>query len=155
MLFCVDEHAVQAIVVEDAVIDMLRGSPLAIDLLIGICDAWDFRIKPDVPFGPGLDDPPIFGSRAAVSAFGAVLFSVGAAPHEITGGSIITIELHAQLFLTQMSAVFVNRDGIRDRLWAAAFIVQVDKGPYPSVFNEYSGLYDTSVRSFGNRCSEK
>ena len=110
MLFCVDEHAVQAIAVEDTVIDTLRGSPLVIDLLIGICAAWDFRIKPDVPFRPGLNDPPIFGSCAAVSAFGAVFFAVRAAPDEVTGGSVITIGLHAQLFLTQGSAVFVDRD---------------------------------------------
>ena len=139
MLFCVDEHAVQAIAVEDTVIDTLRGSPLVIDLLISICAAWDFRIKPDVPFRPGLNDPPIFGSRAAVSAFGAVFFSVRAAPHEVTGGSVITIGLHAQLFLTQGSAVFVDRDGIRDRFWAAAFIVQVDKGPYPPALKKAVG----------------
>ena len=76
MLFCVDEHAVQAIVIEDAAIDTLCGSPMVIDLLISICAAWDFRIKPDVPRGSGLNASPIFGSCAAVSAFGVVFFSV-------------------------------------------------------------------------------
>ena len=46
-----------------------------------------------------LDTPPIFGFRAAVFAFGAVFFSIAAAPHEITAGNVITIGLHAQAFL--------------------------------------------------------
>ena len=139
MFFCVDEHAVQAIVVEDTVIDTLRGSPLVIDLLIGICATGDFRIKPDVPFKPDHNDPHIFGRRAAVSVFGAVFFSVRAAPHEVASGSVITIGLHVQLFLTQGRAVFVDCDGIRDCFGAAAFIVQVDKGPYPSALKKAVG----------------
>lgn len=41
----------------------------------------------------------------------------------MAGGTVITIGLHAQLFLTQRSAVFVERDGARERLWAVDFIV--------------------------------
>ena len=100
MLLCVYEHVVQAVIIEDTVVNTFRGSALLIDFLIGICATGDISVEPDIPFGPGLDDPPIFGIRAAVPAFGAVFFPIGAAPHEVTAGAVITIGLHAQLFLT-------------------------------------------------------
>ena len=103
MLLRMYEHAVQSVIIEDAVVDAVvdafRGGALFIDLLIGICAAGDIRVEPDIPFGPGLDDPPIFGIRAAVFAFGAVLLPIGASPHEITGGFVIPIGPHAELFL--------------------------------------------------------
>ena len=99
MLLCVYEHAVQAVIIEDAVIDTFRGSTLFIDLLISICAAWDIGVKPDIPFGSGLDDPPIFGIRAAVFAPGTMFFPIGTAPHEVTAGMVITIGLHTQFFL--------------------------------------------------------
>lgn len=99
MLLCVYEHAVQAVIIEDAVVNTFRSSALFIDLLISICAAGDIGVKPDIPFGPCLDDPPISGIRAAVSASGAVLLPIGAAPHEVTAGFVIAIGLHAQVFL--------------------------------------------------------
>ena len=99
MFLCVYEHAVQAVIIEDAVIDTFRGGALVINLLISICAAGDIGVKPDIPFGPGLDDSPIFGIRAAVFAFGTVIFPIGAAPHEVTAGLLITIGFHAQIFL--------------------------------------------------------
>ena len=100
MLLCVYEHTVQAVAIEDAVVDAFRGGALVIDLLISICAAGDIGVKPDVPVGPGLDDPPIFGIRAAVFAFGTVILPIGAAPHEVAAGFVITVRLHAQFFLT-------------------------------------------------------
>ncbi len=100
MLLCVYEHTVQAVTIEDAVVDAFRGGALVIDLLISICAAGNIGVKPDVPVGPGLDDPPIFGIRAAVFAFGTVILPIGAAPHEVAAGFVITVRLHAQFFLT-------------------------------------------------------
>ena len=99
MLLRMYEHTVQSVIIEDAVVDAFRGGALFIDLLIGICAAGDIRVEPDIPFGPGLDDPPIFGIRAAVFAFGAVLLPIGASPHKITAGFVIPIGPHAELFL--------------------------------------------------------
>lgn len=98
MLLCVYEHAVQAVIIEDAVVDTLRGGALFIDFLISICAAWDIGVKTDIPFGPGLDDPPIFGIRAGVFTFGTVFLPIGAAPHEVTAGFVISIGLHTQVF---------------------------------------------------------
>lgn len=100
MLLSVYEHAVQPVIVENTVVDTFCGSTLFIDILISICAAGDSGVEPDIPFGAGLDDPPIFGIRAAVPAFGTVRFPIGTAPHEVTAGSVITIGLHAQFFLT-------------------------------------------------------
>ena len=100
MLLCVYEHAVQAVIIEDAVVDTFRGGALIINLLISICAAGDVGVKPDIPFGPGLDDSPIFGIGAGVFTFGTVIFPIGAAPHEVTAGFVITVRLHAQFFLT-------------------------------------------------------
>ena len=99
MLLCVYEHAVQAVIIEDAVVDTFRGGALIINLLISICAAGNIGVKPDIPFRPGLDDPSVFGIRAAVFTFGTMRFPIGAAPHEITGGFVITIRLHTQVFL--------------------------------------------------------
>ena len=100
MPLCVYEHAVQAVIIEDAVVDTFRGCALAINLLISICAAGDIGIKPDIPFGPGLDDSPIFGTGAGVFTFGTVFFPIGAAPHEVTAGFVTAIRFHAQVFLT-------------------------------------------------------
>ena len=100
MFLCVYEHAVQAVIIEDAVIDTFRGGALVINLLISICATGDIGVKPDIPFGPGLDDPAIFGIRAAVFTFGTVFFPIGAAPHEVTAGFVTAIRFHAQVFLT-------------------------------------------------------
>ena len=95
MILCVYEHAVQAVIVEDAVVDTLRGGGLFIDFLISIRAAGDIGVKPDIPFGPGLDDSSVFGIRAAIFTFGTVLFLIGAASHEVTAGFVINIGLHA------------------------------------------------------------
>ena len=100
MFLCVYEHAVQAVIIEDAVVDAFRGGALAVNLLIRIRAAGDIGVKPDIPFGPGLDDPAVFGMCAAVFAFRAVALPIGAAPHEVTAGFVITVRLHAQFFLT-------------------------------------------------------
>ena len=99
MFLRVYEHAVQAVIIEEAVVNAFRGGALLIDLLINICATGDIGVKPDIPFGPGLDDPPIFGIGAGVFTFGAMFFPIGAAPHKITAGFVIPIGLHAQLFL--------------------------------------------------------
>ena len=99
MPFCVYEHAVQAVIIEDAVVDTFRGGALLIDFFISICATGDIGVKPDIPVGPGLDDPPIFGIRAGVFTFGAVFFPIGAAPHEVTAGFVVAIGFHEHLFL--------------------------------------------------------
>lgn len=100
MLLCVYEHTEQPVIIEDAVVDSFCGGALVIDLLISICAAGDIGVKLDIPFGPGLDDSPIFGISAGVFTFGTVIFPIGAAPHEVTAGTVITVRFHAQFFLT-------------------------------------------------------
>lgn len=134
MLLCVYEHAVQAVIIEDAVVDTLRGGALFIDFLISIRAVRDVSVKPDIPLRPCLDDPSVSGTRAVVLAFGTVFLPIGTAPHEVTAGLVITIGLHAQFFLAQWGSVFVNSDGIRDCLWLAAFVVEVDECPYLPFF---------------------
>lgn len=63
MLLCVYEHAVQSVIIEDAVVDTFRGGALFINFFISVRAAEDISVKADIPIGPGLDDPPIFGSR--------------------------------------------------------------------------------------------
>ena len=101
MLLCVYEHTVQAVIIEYAVVDTFRGGALTINLLISICATRNIGVKPDIPFGPSLDDLPIFGAGAGVFTFETVIFPIGAAPHEVTAGFVITIRLHTQFFLTQ------------------------------------------------------
>lgn len=99
MLLRVNEHTMQAVIIEDTVVDAFRGGALFIDLLIGICTAGEIGVKPYIPIRPGFDDSAIFGIRAGVFTFGTMFFSIGAAPHEVTAGLVKPIWLHAQLFL--------------------------------------------------------
>ena len=46
MLLCVYEHAVQTVIIEDAVVDAFCGGALVIDLLISIRAAGDIGVKP-------------------------------------------------------------------------------------------------------------
>ena len=45
MLLCVYEHAVQTVIIEDAVVDAFCGGALVIDLLISIRAAGDIGVK--------------------------------------------------------------------------------------------------------------
>lgn len=65
ILLRVYEHTMQTVIIENAVVDAFRGYALVIDLLIGIRAMGDTNVTPDIPFEPGLDDPSIFGMRAA------------------------------------------------------------------------------------------
>ena len=99
MLLCVYEHTVKAVIIEDTVVDTFRGGTLLIDISISICTTGHIAVKADIPFGPGLDVPPIFGICAVVFAFGTVFLSIWATAHEITAGTVITIGIHAEFFL--------------------------------------------------------
>ena len=111
MLLCMYEHAVQAVIIEDAVVNTFRGGALLIDLLIGICATGDTGVKPDIPVGPSLDDSPIFGIRAGVFTFGTMFFPVGAAPHEVTAGFVITIRHNGvpSLSMVMVSGIVFGR----------------------------------------------
>ena len=100
MLLCVYKHTVQAVIIEDAVVDAFRGGALFIDIPVGICTAGDIGVKADIPFGACFDDSPIFGAGTGVFTFRTVIFPIGAAPHKITASFVKTVRLHAQFFLT-------------------------------------------------------
>ena len=136
VLLSMDHHAVQAVIIEDPVVDPFRCGTLVVDFLVGIRAARDFRVKPDIPFRPGLDDPSIFGRGAAVPAFGAMLFPVRAPPHEVSAGLIIAIGNHTPFFLADGCPILVNGYGIRDCFGPPAFIVQVNKRPDSPGFQE-------------------
>lgn len=60
MPFRMDFQPVQAIIIEDPVIDAFRCGTLVINLFIGIRATGDIRVKADIPFRPGFYDPAIF-----------------------------------------------------------------------------------------------
>ena len=123
MLLRVNEHAMQAIIIENTVVDAFRGGALFIDLLISICAPGEIGVKPYIPIRVGFDDPAIFGIRTGVFTFGTMIFSIGAAPHKVTAGLVKPIWLHAQLFLAQGSPVFVNGDGVRNCFRPSTFAI--------------------------------
>lgn len=60
MLFRMDFQPVQAIIIEDPVIDAFRCGTQFINLYIGIRAMGDIRVKTDIPFRPGFYDLVIF-----------------------------------------------------------------------------------------------
>ena len=136
VLFCMDHHAVQAIIVQDSVVDSFRCRTLAVNLFIGFCPARDICVQTDIPFKPGLDDPAIFGRSTAVFTCYAMFFPKRTPPHKVATGFVIAIGDHALPLLADRSPVLVNGYGIRNRLGPPAFIVQVDKGPDVPAFQE-------------------
>ncbi len=136
VFFRMDHHAVQAIIVEDSVVDPFRCSTLVVDFFIGIRAARDIRIQAYIPFGPGLDDPAIFGRSTAVFTFGTMVFSKRTPPHEVAAGLVIAVGNHTQFFLTERRPILINGYCVRDCLRPSAFIVKVDKCPDLPVFQE-------------------
>ena len=136
MLFCMDHHAVQAIIIQDPVVDPLRCRPLVINPFISFCPAWDLCVQADIPFRPGLDDPAVFRRSTAVFTFCTMVFPERAPPHEVAAGLVIAVWDHAFLLLTDGGSVPVNGYGIRNRLRSPALIVQVDKRPDVPAFQE-------------------
>ena len=104
MLLCVYEHLV--LIIEYAVVDMLRGGTLVIDLLIGICAAEDIGIKPDIQFRPELDVLSVFVRSTAVLTFGTVLFSIEAVPHKVTVGVVTKRTAHFSLYVNAFLKVY-------------------------------------------------
>lgn len=139
MFFAVDHHAVQSIIIEDSVVDTFRCRTLVIDLFISVRTAGNRCVKPDVPIRFCLNDTSILRRRAAVFAFDSVVFSKGAAPHKIVLRSVIAIGEHAEPFLTDGRAVFIDLDGIRNRFWTAAVMVKIDKSPDIAVLKQRVG----------------
>lgn len=139
VLFCVDHHTVQTIIIEYPVVDPFSCSALVIDFFIGIRAARDIRVQTDIPFRPGFYDPAIFRRCAAVFTFRTVVFAKRAPPHEIAAGFVIAVGDHAEFFLAEGCPIPVDRYRIRDRLRPPAFIVEVNERPDPAVFQEPVG----------------
>ena len=126
----------QAIIVQDPVVDPFRCRTLVVNLFIGFCPAWDICVQADIPFGLGLDDPAIFGRSTAVFTCCTMLFPKRTPPHEVAAGLVIAVWDHAFLLLTDGGSVPVNGYGIRNRFRPSAFIVQIDKGTDVPAFQE-------------------
>lgn len=69
VLFPVDPQTMQAIVIEDAVVDPFCCRTLVVNLFIGIRAARDIRIQTDIPIRPCFDDPAVFGGGTRYLAF--------------------------------------------------------------------------------------
>ncbi len=60
MLLSVYVQTVKSVIIQDAVVDAFRGSPLLIYFFVSIRAAWDVGIKPDIPFRFGFNDSSVF-----------------------------------------------------------------------------------------------
>ena len=91
VFFCMDHHAVQAIIIQDPVVNSFRYCTLVIDLFIGYCPAGNICVQSNIPFGSGLDDPAIFGRNTAVFTFVTVFLPKRVLSHEVAAGLVITV----------------------------------------------------------------
>ena len=130
MFLSVDFQPVQAVVVQDSVIDTFSSCALFINLFIGIRATGDISVKADIPFWSGFDDPPIFGRRTVMSASGCMIFSVGAPPHQASPGFVKTVRDHTFTSGTDRRSIFIDSNVIVDCFRMAAPIIEVNKCPY-------------------------
>ncbi len=95
MLFKMDAHRVQFVVVQDAVVDPLGCRPVVVDFFPLCCSLWNRRVKADVPIRLGMDGPAIFGFRAGTVAVVHFFQSKRAAPFDRVLALVITPAYHA------------------------------------------------------------
>lgn len=139
MLFCMDPHGMQPIVIQDAVVDPLGGSTVLISLLPQLGLAHHRGIEADVPVRLGMDSAAVLRGRAdAVTLFDLSCF-VRAAPFASMVGPVIAPVSHAVPGLAQGGALLIHPDGFRDPFGITMLGVEVDKREDPPVFEEFIG----------------
>ncbi len=134
-----DHHAVQPIIIQDTVIDPFRSGALVVNLLICNCTTWNCCIKADIPVRFCLYNPSIGRRRALVVTVVHFSHDERAAPHELSAGFVITVWNHAVSFAADRSAIFINGNGIGDRLRMPGFGIQVNEGAYTVLFEQPVG----------------
>lgn len=72
-------------------------------------------------------------------AFVSMVFSIRAAPHEISFAFILPVWKHGKSCIAQRGTVFVNADGIRNCFRASALVVEINKGAYAACLEEVVG----------------
>lgn len=128
----VDAHIMKMVVIEYPVINPFAGSTVIVNHLIFLCSPGDRSIESDIPVGFCVDTASIgrlgtffftsagihsaAGERAAPFA-GMLLPAIPPVDHAVTS--------HAQ-----RSAVYINRDGIRNGIRPAAVVIQINERPY-------------------------
>ena len=60
MLFCVDFHLMQAVVIQNPVVNSFCRGALIVDFLISLRTAGDIGVETDIPFRFRLNNPAIF-----------------------------------------------------------------------------------------------
>lgn len=96
MFLPVDDHPVQAIIIQDPVVDALGCCALVINFFVGISAAWDLRVETDIPLRPGLDDTAILCRGTAILTFRCMMFAQRAAPHEAAAGTVRAVGNHTE-----------------------------------------------------------
>lgn len=109
-----NHEAMQAVIIEDPVVDAFRSGSLVIDLFISFRATRHICIKTDIPIRSCFYNTAIFNGGTAVFAFANMLFSKGTPPHKIALCFIIAIWNHAPSFLTDGCAIFSNLDCVRN-----------------------------------------
>ena len=139
MLLCMDPHGMQPIVIQDAVVDPLRGGTVLVSLLPLCGLAHDRRIEPDVPVRLGMDRATIVRGRADTVTVLDFSGFVRAAPFASMVGFVIAPVSHAVSGPAQWGALLIHPDGFRDPFGITMLGVEVDKRDDPPVSEELIG----------------
>lgn len=136
-LFGMDAHAMQMVIIEHPVIHFFTGSVVVVNHLILRCTSGYRSIESDIPVWFRVDTPAIrgWGTLLFTSAGIHSATSEGTAP--FTRMLLFTVPPvdHTETGHAQGSTVFVNGDGIGDRIRPSAVGVEVDKradSPFPA-----------------------
>ena len=127
-----DAHAVQTVIIEYPVIYPFTGSTVVVDLLIFLRASGYRSIEADVPVQFCIDTPAIGRWGTFLFTRAGIHFATGKWTAPFTGMLLFTVSPvdHTVTGHAQGSAIFVNGDRIRNGLWPAAVIIQVNEGSY-------------------------
>ena len=140
---CVDAHIMKMIVVQHPVVHPFTGSAVIVGLLIFRCPPWDRGIETDVPVRFCVDAAAIGRGGAFIFAWAGTHPAAGEGTAPFAGMLLFTVPPvdHTEPGHAQGSAVFIDGDGVRDGIRAAAVGIKVNKRPdLPFLAEPISGI---------------
>ena len=140
---CVDAHIMKMVVIQHPVVHPFTGSAVIVDFLIFLRSPGDRDVETDVPVGFCVDTAAVRRGRTFFLTGAGTHFATGEGTAPFAGMLLFTVPPvdHTEPGHAQGCAVFIDGDGVRDGIRAAAVGIKVNKRPdLPFLAESISGI---------------
>lgn len=140
---CVDAHIMKMVVIQHPVVHPFTGSAVIVDFLIFHRSPGDRGVETDVPVGFCVDTAAVRRGRTFFLTGAGTHFATGEGTAPFAGMLLFTVPPvdHTEPGHAQGCAVFIDGDGVRDGIRAAAVGIKVNKRPdLPFLAEPISGI---------------